>query len=118
MNVSLPLNEYFPLEIIIEILEYLDLKSLIRLELVNSFFLNIIRNFKWQNHIISLRKNHYIDHVIKTYQFQKFDFSYSNITNDSVKHLRKCHTLYLAKCPKVTSECINNLRNCNVYVII
>ena len=41
MNVIVSLNEYFALEIIIEILKYLDSISLIKLELVNSFFLNI-----------------------------------------------------------------------------
>ena len=41
--------EKLPQEIIIEILEYLPLKELLKLENVNKRFLKIIRENKWKN---------------------------------------------------------------------
>src|SRR5213596_1300820 len=90
--------EYFPQEIIIEILKNLPLKSLINISEVDVIFNNIVKRTKWDHFIVKLHKIKQIELVIKHYNFIKYDFSYSKITDASIKKLHQCHTLSLRNC--------------------
>ena len=94
--------EYFPQEIIIEILKILPLKSLTNIAEVDTIFNKIVKKTKWDHIIVSLYEVGKIELVIKHYNFMKYHFNHSYITDASVKELHKCHTLYLGGCNKIT----------------
>ena len=106
--------EIIPKELIIEIFSTLSLKNLINLESCNHSFKKIIRETKWNNLTIKLEKNIIsIQYIINHYQFIKYDFSNSLITNESVKLLGNCHTLNLYGCKKITDGSVKHLGKCH-----
>jgi hypothetical protein len=58
--------------------------------------MQIIRSFKWNHFIVKLKNTISIEHVIKNYNFACYDFSESEITDESVKLFGKCHTFGLS----------------------
>ena len=106
-------NIYFlPKELIIEIFSNLSLKNLINMESSNKSFRKIIRETKW-NHSVRLKNITSIEYVIYHYQFIKYDFSNSSITDTSVKLLGKCHQLDIRWCKQITDESVKHLGKCH-----
>ena len=85
-----------PIEIIIEIFRFQSLKQLIILESVCLIFKEIIRSTKWNHFIVKLKDIKLICYIINNYKFSKYDFSYSQVTDENVKLLENCHTLNLS----------------------
>lgn len=122
-----------PIELLIYILQNLELKKLIQLELASSFFRGLVRGYRW-DHLVSLNKLEKIQYVITTYKFKRYDFSRSYITDSElellgsclsinlsccwvisdtgVKFLKKCTYLDLSYCYKLTDESIQHLGSC------
>ena len=101
---------WLPVEIIVGIFEYVPLNDLINLTLVEHYFRTIIKSTRWKHLMVKLSNTKIIEHVIKNYKFIKYDFSYTKITNENVKLLGKCHTLYLSYCPSISQSIKNELR--------
>jgi hypothetical protein len=80
--------------IIYDILNDLSLKELIKMEQVNKKFINIIRNGNWLHTVMTSEA--FLIKIITQYKFIIFSLSFSDVTNESVKMLSKCHTLYLS----------------------
>src|ERR1700733_11294647 len=98
--------------IIMDILSYLPLKKLIEMEQLSTLYRNIIRNNKLFHLTITLRRVKNIKYVTEHYRFIKYDFNNSNITDENVKLLGKCHTLNLKYCDQITDESVKMLENC------
>jgi hypothetical protein len=126
-----PFLEIFPPEIIVEIFKNLEWKEQVKKEIVCKSFLHIVRTTKWDHFIISLQNIKIIDKVVNNYNFAKYDFSFSAITDDIVKSLAKlgdltcpkgdkvklltnCHTLDLSYCTKITDNSVKMLGNCHI----
>ena len=104
----------------IEIFKYLSLSQLINVRLVNKYLSDLIRGHKWDHLIVGLRDKDKIKSVVKNFNFLKYDFSFSNITDDIVKELRGCHTLYLSYCQKITDETVLTtfgIKSCVVVIL-
>src|SRR3984885_14938426 len=99
--------------IIMDILLYLPLKKLIEMEQLSTLYRDIIRKNNLSHLTIILKRVKNIKYVIKHYNFIKYDFNNSNITDKSVKLLRNCHTLDLSWCNKITDESVKLLGNCH-----
>src|SRR3984885_12247068 len=99
--------------IIMDILLYLPLKKLIEMEQLSTLYRDIIRKNNLSHLIITLRRVKNIKYVIKHYNFIKYDFNGSNITNKTVKLLGNCHTLDLRCCILITDESVKLLGNCH-----
>ena len=99
-----------PKEIIIEIFGRLSLNELIGLESVLHSFRNIVRITKWYHIFVKLKNINYIQYVTQNYQFVNFDFRYSSITDEGVKHLANCHTLNLYGCHQIMDETKKQLK--------
>src|SRR5580692_3564301 len=97
---------------IIDILLYLPLKKLIEMEQLSTLYKDIIRKNNLSHLTITLRRVKNIKYVIKHYNFIKYDFNNSNITDKTVKFLGKCHTLHLSDC-EITDKSVKLLRNCH-----
>ena len=97
----------------IEMLKYLPLAQLINVRLVDKYLSDLIRGHKWDHLIVSLIDTDKIQSVVKNFNFLKYDFSGSNITDDIVKKLSGCHTLDLNSCDQITDESVKELRNCH-----
>ena len=109
-------EDYFqqiPKVLKIEIFKYLPLSELINVTEVNKYLCALIRGHKWDHLIVSLRNIEKIESVIKNFNFIKYDFSFSNITDDIVKKLSGCHTLNLTYCHQITDESVKELRGCH-----
>ena len=109
-------EDYFqqiPKVLKIEILKYLPLAQLLKVTEVNKYLCHLIRSTKWDHLIVKLSEICKIKSVIKNFNFLKYDFSESNITDDIVKELRGCHTLYLSDCDRITDESVKELRGCH-----
>ena len=105
--------EELPIEILFEFFKYISLKELINLEKLNKNFLNLIRKTYWNHFIVKIQNIESIDFVINNYNFTKYDFSGSKITNDHVKLLGNCHTLNLSSCYNITDNSVQLLGNCH-----
>ena len=104
----------------IEILKYLSLAQLINVRLVNKYLSDLIKWCKWDHLIVRLRDTYKIKSVVKNFNFLKYDFSFSNITDDIVKKLSGCHTLYLSYCPQITDESVLTtfgIKSCVVVIL-
>src|ERR1700733_2589640 len=99
--------------IIMDILLYLPLKKLIEMEQLSTLYRDIIRKNNLSHLIITLRRVKNIKYVIKHYNFIKYDFNNSNITDKTVKFLGKCHTLDLSGCDQITDKSVKLLGNCH-----
>ena len=97
----------------IEILKYLPLSELINVSQVNKYLCALIREHKWGHLIVRLKDTDNIESVVKNFNFIKYDFSESNITDDIVRQLSGCHTLNLRYCDKITDESVKELRGCH-----
>ena len=110
--------EKIPQEIIIEILEYLPLQELLKMEQINKQFRKIIRENKWKNLIVYINKN--MDDVkllkkfITNHNFINYDFKDCEIITDKIlKFLKKCHTLNLDGYNQITDHGLSYLTNCH-----
>ena len=104
----------------IEILKYLPLSQLINVCLVNKYLAALIRGHKWDHLIVRLRDTYKIKSVVKNFNFLKYDFSFSNITDDIVKKLSGCHTLNLRYCRQITDESVLTtfgIKSCVVVIL-
>ena len=110
------LQRDIPREIIVEIFQRLELKELIKLTYVNKYIMQIIRKVKWDHFIVRLLNVEKIKLVLENYNFMKYDFSYTKITDDIVKELKNCHTLYLREC-KITDASVKELKNCHTLYL-
>src|ERR1700733_11959420 len=99
--------------IIMDILSYLPLKKLIEMELLSTSYRDIIRKNNLSHLTIKLNKIENIKYVTKHYNFIKYDFAYSYITDVSVKLLGNCHTLNLLHCDQITNDSVKYLGNCH-----
>ena len=114
MNEIISFLDYVPLEIINLIFDDLNLNDLLHLASTNIWLMNHIRTTKWRNICVRINKNiNNVNHIVTTYKFIKYDFSYSQITDESVKLLGNCHTLYLYGCTNITDESVKLLGNCH-----
>jgi Leucine-rich repeat (LRR) protein len=118
--------------VIIIILDNLDIKEIIKCELICHNYKFIIRNYYWINKQIRLKSIN-IDYVLNNYNFKNIkinpcrihlyinklknchtlDLSDTNITDVSVKELKNCHTLNLYWCKNITDDSIKELKNCH-----
>ena len=97
----------------IEIFKYLSLSQLINVSEVNKYLCALIRGHKWDHLIVRLKDTDNIESVVKNFNFLKYDFSFSNITDDIVKKLSGCHTVHLSHCLGITDESVKELRGCH-----
>jgi len=104
-------NPFYNHNIFPEICKYMNLRELIKLEQLSKCHKDIIRSYPWDHLMVRLMTNT-LD-VLKMYKFMKLDLSYTYISNKSVKELKKCHTLNLRGCRKVTDESVKELNNCH-----
>ena len=104
-------NPFYNHNIFPEICKYMNLRELIKLEQLSKCHKDIIRSYPWDHLMVRLMTNT-LD-VLKMYKFMKLDLSYTYISNKSVKELKKCHTLNLRGCRKVTDESVKELKNCH-----
>ena len=116
-------EDYFqqiPKVLKIEILKYLPLAQLINVRLVNKYLSALIKGCNWDHLIVRLRDTDKIKSVVKNFNFIKYNFSFSNITDDIVKKLSVCHTLYLCYCKKITDESVLTtfgIKSCVVVIL-
>ena len=104
----------------IEILKYLPLAQLINVRLVNKYLSDLIKGCKWDHLIVSLIHTDKIKSVVENFNFLKYDFSESNITDNIVKELRGCHTLHLSACDEITDESVLTtfgIKSCVVVIL-
>ena len=83
-------EDYFqqiPKVLKIEIFKYLSLSQLINIRLVNTYLSDLIRGHKWDHLIVRFIDTDKIKSVVEKFNFIKYDFSDSNITDDIVKKL-------------------------------
>ena len=101
-----------PKYIKIHIFSFLCLRDLLNFRLVNKYYSDFVRKNQWNHLIIKSKSNIYINNIIKTFSFVNYDFSYTDITDESVKMLGNCHTLNLCY-TKITDESVKMLGNCH-----
>ena len=109
-------EDYFqqiPKVLKIEIFKYLPLSELINVTEVNKYLCALIRGYKWDHSIVRLENTDKIQSVVKNFNFLKYNFSDSNITDDIVKKLSACHTVNLSYCRQITDESVKELRGCH-----
>ena len=114
-------EDYFqqiPKVLRIEILKYLPLSELINVSLVNKYLCALIRGHKWDHLIVRLKDTDKIQSVVKNFNFLKYNFSESNITDDVVKKLRSCHTLNLNQCRQITDESVLTTFGIKSWVVV
>ena len=102
-----------PLELLREILKLLSLKELIQMTILDTNMNKLIKQVKWNHMTIRVRNLERIKYVITTYKFKKYDFSYTDITDNEVKLLGACRTLNLSNCNKITDSSVKLLGGCN-----
>src|SRR5580700_9703339 len=105
-----------PIYIIYDILKYVPIKQLIKMEQTNKNFINIIRNGNWP-HLVKIKSNAILIDIINKYKFINFNLSNSNVTDKSVKMLGNCHTLNLAWCKQITDESVKMLGKCHTLYL-
>jgi hypothetical protein len=120
-------------DVIILILENLNIKEIIKCELICHDYKIIIRNHHWINKQFIIYDN--IDFVLNTYNFKNIKICYNlnidvnlyinklkhchtlnlrdtTITDESVKELKHCHTLNLSG-TNITDESVKELKHCH-----
>ena len=116
-------DDYFqqiPKVLKIEIFKYLPLSELINVTEVSKYLCALIRGHKWDHLIVRLKYTDKIKSVVKNFNFLKYDFSHSDITDDIVKKLSGCHTLYLSSCDQITDESVLTtfgIKSCVVVIL-
>ena len=104
--------EALPIEIIIEIFNYLDIKNLIKMQFSKKMK-KIVRENKWKKITVKLVKKHNMENVKNNYSFIKYDLNESKITDKTLIKFKDCHMLNLSFCYFITDESIKQLKNCS-----
>src|SRR5438876_125277 len=95
--------EIIGVDIFIEILNWLPIKELLKMQLINKKIKLLVRKNKWPNVIIRTNNINFIRFLAGNFSFAKYDFGYcGELTDASVKELRNCHTLNLSCCNQIT----------------
>ena len=68
------------------VLGKLKLSKLIEMQCLSKDFKKIIRETKW-THLVKIKKLNYISYVINNYNFIRYDFGYSEITDFEIIRL-------------------------------
>ncbi len=87
------MENYFdiiPNEIFIEIFKNFSFEELIKTELISKTIQERIRTIQWNHMIVKTKKMDKIEYLVKNYQFRKYDFSESRITDNILKQLDYC----------------------------
>ena len=105
-------------DIFIEVCKYFDLKELLRLQLLSKYKSELIRKTRWNHTDVKLYNTDGIDdkiiYLATNFNFMRYNLSYCyRITDEAVKMLGNCHTLYLSECNMITDEAVKMLVNCN-----
>ena len=103
-----------PPELLVQILSFLSLDDLILLERINKSLLMFIRNYPWNHFIVKLKDIDHIRYVVPKYQFQKYDFSHSDVTDDLILQIGQCDTLLLHDCHQLRSPLIETYNQCRI----
>jgi len=104
-------NPFYNHNIFPEICKYMDLQELIKLEQLSKYHRDIIRSYPWDHLMVRLMNKTL--YVLKMYKFMKLDLSFTDVTDESVKELKNCHTLNLGW-TKVTDKSVKELINCHI----
>ena len=102
-----------PIEILTLIFNLIPINDLLNIQQINKYYYHLIKKVRLGNHIIKLQQIPNIIYVVNNYQFMKYDFSCTQITDESVKFLGNCHTLNLCSCKNITDESVKLLGNCH-----
>src|SRR4029077_15003859 len=101
--------ENLPYEINKIIFEYLTIKNIIKLCLLNKAIKKFVSKTIWDHDILNINyniirnNNKIIDYLVNNFNIKKYKLG-TNITNESVKTLASCHTLNLSYCSKITDK--------------
>ena len=108
-----------PNDMLLIIFQYLNLKDLLNLKLVNKHFCEFVKNNEWN---VKIKFNKYvdrknIDNFLENHKFVNIMFeNYYNMT-DTAKYLVNCKKIIL-KNSDISSYFIDCLYNCNTIVFI
>ena len=102
----------YPTEIWIRIFNFLQLKDLIRMELLSSLFKDLIRNYKWDHEIIINNINDKT--IFETHHFINFVINDDQINDRDLIHLANAQILDLRKCYQITDVGLQYLTNIQV----
>src|SRR4029077_17839454 len=106
--------EYFPYEINKKIFEYLTIKNIIKLCLLNKEIKKFVNETIWDHDTLNINNKRIIAYLVNHFNIKKYNLSGCNkITDESVKMLANCHTLNLHGCDKITDESVKMLANCH-----
>uniref|UniRef100_A0A6C0LVU3 F-box domain-containing protein n=1 Tax=viral metagenome TaxID=1070528 RepID=A0A6C0LVU3_9ZZZZ len=97
----------FSEHILIEILSYLKLKDLLKMEQLSKSSKNIIRKNKWSNFTVKTNDYSIIEYTIKQYNFANYNFYHNNFC--AIMTYRNCHKLTFSNYRQVTDESIKLL---------
>ena len=89
--------EALPIEIIILIFGFLDVKNLKKME-ISKKMRKIVRDNKWKEVTVRLIKVENIKNVINNYSFMNFTLRKSKITDEILFKLKNCNALDLSEC--------------------
>ena len=104
------------LELFELILNECDLSDLFSFGLVSKQYLHITRNIKYYKELIKPKNYDNLMYMLYNYKIKMFDLYGLKITDESVKFLGACHTLYLFG-TNITDESVKWLKSqgCNVH---
>ena len=113
--------EDLPHEINKIIFEYLTIKNIIKLCLLNKAIKKFVNETIWDHDILNInydivhKNNKIINYLVNSFNIKKYNLSYcTNITDESVKMLANCHTLDLSCCTNITDKSVKMLANCHI----
>ena len=105
----------FPIDVLLDIFEYLDdYKQLVNLTTSSKSILSAIKSHNWYIPV-KINKIEDIDYILNNYKFLNIDLSscYKQITDANVEKLGNCHTLNLTNCKQITDKSVEKLGNCH-----
>ena len=94
-----------------QICQELIVEEFIKMRQLSKHHKKIISIMSWYKYIY-VKNETILRHIIDNYKFLNLRF-YQNITDESVKELKNCHTLDLSYCKNIMDEGINELKNCH-----
>lgn len=100
-----------PAEILAQVLEYLTLEELIKVELVCKSLKEFIRKFPWSHFTICLRETSKMVYVVSHYHFQRYRLLSDSINDDTIRQFKDYRVLYIGLCNRCGT---NKLKNCFV----
>ena len=98
------------LELFELILNECNLSDLFSFGLVSKQYLYITKNIKYYKKLIKPKNYDNLMYILYNYKIKMFDLSGLKITDESVKFLGTCHTLYL-NLTKITDESVKWLES-------